>query len=181
MQSRVSDDTLFNIMLRSDIETITSICLTRPISYCSDEYFWKLKFDQSQLPILTKIWPTTLQGWRREYIRVDEATTKANNIITLLKNNDITFSHTSEQFNFKNILPLALRSAMYHFNPRYQTFTSLSLKYDDIAYKTNYRVVILSPDRLYHGFDIKLNDLYDVFTIIFYHYPSISYNIRYVG
>ena len=177
----ITDDDLFNIMLYSDIDTITNICLTRTISYCSDEYFWKLKFNQNHLPILTKTLPTTLKGWRHEYMRVDEAIAKTGEMIMLLKNNDVTFYYTSEEFNFKNILPLSLRAAMYHFNPRYQLFTTLSIKYDDTAYKSNYRVVILGPDRLYHGFDIKLDDLYDVLAIIFYHYPSISYNIRYVG
>ena len=180
----LSDDELFHLMLHSDINTITSICLTRTISYCTDEHFWKLKFGKEDLPILTKILPTTLQGWRKEYIRVDEAATKATDILNHVINKDVLFDYSSEQFNFKNILPLSLRSAMYNFNARYNSFTTLAVKYADYNGTgiNKYRVVIYNfKDRQYYGFDINVNDIYDVLTIVFYYYPNINYQFISVG
>ena len=176
MQSVFTDtmnqDNLFHLMMHSDINTVRSICLAKSIPYCHDAYFWKKKFDHDHLPILTQVLPMTLNEWRREYIRVETAADMALDILEHLQNNkaEVLMDQSSEEFNFKAILPFALRSAMRNYTPAHQTFDVLKIRYhrdnkywvSSVGVKTN-------------SFTIDFDDLYDVLTIIFYHYPDIIY------
>ena len=168
----LDDDALFNIMLNADIDTVTSICLTTNISYCDDLHFWKLYFGKNNLPILINPLPTTLSAWRREYKRVQSAALLTTELMAQLRQGYIiNLNYTSHQMNFKNILPPHLRSAIFNFTPRYQPFRSIRIKYNG-GYKI-YMVNNLDSNDL----NISNDDLYDILTIIFYHYPTIPYNI----
>lgn len=168
----IDDDALFNIMLNADIDTVTSICLTTNISYCDDAYFWKLYFGKNNLPILIKTLPTNLSVWRREYKRVQSAALLATELMFQLNQGyRMSLTYTSNQMDFKKILPLDLRSAIFNFTPRYQQFTRLIIKYDG-----GYKIYMIN-DLNSNDLAISHDDLYDILTIIFYHYPTIQYSI----
>jgi hypothetical protein len=163
----LTNDELFHLMLYSDIQTLTNICLSKNINYCHDSYFWKLKFGHDELPILTSILPTTLEGWRKEYIKVENAADKAFDILNQVKNGEIVLDYNDELMNFRKILPVKLRSSIYNFTPKYQSFNKIIIKYD----LTNniYYVYVRDTNII-----ITTDDLYDILTIIFYHYPNIN-------
>lgn len=171
MQSTFKDtmnqDNLFHLMLHSDIDTVVSICITHRIDYCNDAFFWEKKFDIDNLPILTTQLPTTLKEWRREYIRVETASLLALDLLQLPKTQSIIFNYSSNQFNFKDILPFQLRSLMYYYHPLHKTFQSLKITYQA---KDVYWINTGN-----NTFTIHFHDLHEVLTIIFYHYPNIPY------
>ena len=164
----MNQDNLFHLMIESDIDTVRSICLTQHISYCNDLYFWKLKFGHDDLPILTKELPTTLNEWRKEYIRVEKAADLAVEVLEKLKNKMVIFEYNDKQFNFKEILPFSLRSAMYYYTPKLQSFNKLAISHHK---QNQYWVKLIknTPE----SFNIDFENIYDVLTIIFYHYPNI--------
>lgn len=169
----MSDDDLFYLMLYSDMETMTNICLMRKINHCHDPYFWKLKFNLDKLPILTSDSPKTFNEWRAEYRRVDQAQNKALEMIDELQQNAIIFHYNDEQMNFKKILSMKLRSALQNYTPNYQKFNRLGISYN---FKRNVYDVNI---RGYQVADIDINadELYPILMIIFYHYPAIPYTL----
>ena len=170
----MNQDNLFHLMIESDIDTVRSICLTQHISYCNDPHFWKLKFDHDNLPIVTKELPATLNQWRKEYIRVETAADLAVEVLEKLQHKRliIVFTYNDKQFNFKEILPFSLRSAMHYYTKQYQSFNKLAIEYQGNKYG-----VAFYKDKSAH-FTINFEDIYNVLTIIFYHYPTISYEFR---
>jgi hypothetical protein len=149
--------------------------LTRNINYCQDDYFWNLKFGHDELPILTTILPTTFSGWRKEYIKVENAADKAFDVLSEIKNNAIVLNYNDQQMNFKKILSPKLRAAIYNFTPKYQSFDQIGIRYSRES--QHYFVKMISHIAL-DNVIIDVDDLYDILTIIFYHYPNMTYEYK---
>jgi hypothetical protein len=170
----MSHDDLFHLMLHSDINTLTSICLSQHLEYCDSSMFWKLKFGHDELPILVNKLPTNFKDWRNEYIKVDTAANKAYELINHIKDNktEALFNYNHDAFNFRNILSNTLKQALYQYTPNYKTFNHLSISFNHLADIYN---ITLFKNNNYVTINIELDDLYDVLIVIFYNYPDMVY------
>ena len=169
----LNNDHLFHLLLHSDISTVTSMrILTGQINWCDSDYFWKLKFGKDHLPILGPL-PDNFAMWRKEYIRTMNASIKAVNLLENAKEHDILFNYNNQYFNFKNILPSNLRSTIYNYSSKHQIFNQLRIRFDHD--KLKYIVRLITDQN--HSVDVYITyeNLYDILTIIFYHYRDIEY------
>lgn len=173
----LNHDNLFNILLHADINTVTSMCLTNHIDWCDSDYFWKLKFGKDELPILSPL-PTTFATWRKEYIRTMNASLEAVDLLELVNQNDVVFNYNDEYFNFKKILPPALRSAIFNYTPTHQKFNQLNIRKYNGNSINKYIVTLSTSSYKYVQVYISYENLYDILTILFYHYPDIGYELK---
>ena len=174
----LNHDNLFNILLHADINTVTNICLTSHIDWCDSDYFWKLKFGKDELPILSPL-PTNFSAWRKEYIRTMDASEAAVDLLEVVNTNDVVFNYNDEYLNLKTILPPHLRSALFNFTPSHQKFNQFKIrKYNSINSINKYIITLSTSQYKYVEIYISYEHLYDILTILFYHYPELDYQLK---
>ncbi len=161
----LSVDDLFYVLINSDIDTLTSVCLSQKNNPCTS-FFWKLKFEHDRLPILC-----TNTDWRTHYIQVNNAAIKTAEMVKHIKYNGIELNISSDILNYKKILSFRLRSIVYNFTSAYIKFDKLIITriHNDLF---KIKQVALTNN----SFSINENDINELFTIIFY-YHDINYKI----
>ena len=82
-ENMINKDTWLNVLLQSDTETLKTSCFINndTINICNDLQFWKLKFEQDNLPFLLK--KDTLENYIKNYNKIKKIKT---NIIKLYDN-----------------------------------------------------------------------------------------------
>lgn len=75
--------TTFNLLLKSDIETLTNFCFTSNTAHkiCQDKYFWEQKFKHDNIKIITE--QSLAISWIKEYKKVKQCIMDADDIITI--------------------------------------------------------------------------------------------------
>lgn len=163
----LSVDDLFYVLINADIDTLTSVCLSQKNNPCTS-FFWKLKFEQDALPILSN--PNNFNDWRSHYIKVNNASIKTTEMLK----HTVELNISSDMLNYKKILSFRLRSLVYNFTPDYMKFDKLMISHlrDDMV-----KVTHINPDyRTNYTFSMNQKDIHELFTIIFY-YHDIDYKI----
>ena len=86
MEPYLDNDTLYNVILNSDINTIQAYCVSSKNVYkmCDDKYFWLNKFQHDNLPILYTIEPINYQQWLLEYNYINDIKNTVYSFINLL-------------------------------------------------------------------------------------------------
>lgn len=148
-------------MLQSDVDTITNLCLTKHIPYCHNPHFWNLKFEHDGLLILGNPLPT-LNAWRKEYLKVDEATIKAHGLLN--RHGRILIYQDIEHLNLNE-----LQGPVYDILAMYKITGDL---YISRNLSNQYRVKVDTD-----WVDINIQDLLDLLTILYYHCPKLSYTM----
>lgn len=160
----LSVDDLFYVLINADIDTLTSVCLSQKNNPCTS-FFWKLKFEQDALPILSN--PTNFQDWRSHYIKVNNASIKTTEMLK----HTVELNISSDILNYKKILSFRLRSLVYNFTPDYMKFNQLAISHlHDDLFKVKH------IDLTNNSFSMNQKDIHELFTIIFY-YHDIDYKI----
>lgn len=82
-ENMINKDTWLNVLLQSDTETLKTSCFINndTVNICNDLQFWKLKFEQDNLPFLLK--KDTLENYIKNYNKIKKIKT---NIIKLYDN-----------------------------------------------------------------------------------------------
>ncbi len=82
-ENMINKDTWLNVLLQSDTETLKTSCFINKdtVNICNDLQFWKLKFEQDNLPFLLK--KDTLENYIKNYNKIKKIKT---NIIKLYDN-----------------------------------------------------------------------------------------------
>jgi hypothetical protein len=83
MEHIETDFIMFNILLKSDIDTITTLYQESDVAVriCNDKYFWEKKFEHDNLSILK--YRVDIGCWYDEYNEVKDSTIDADDIIKI--------------------------------------------------------------------------------------------------
>ena len=104
-----------------------------------------------------------------------DASQAAVDLLELVNKNHVVFHYNDEYLNLKTILPRHLRSALFNFTPSHQKFNQLKIrKYNYINSVNKYIVTLSTNQDKYVEIYISYQHLYDILTILFYHYPAIE-------
>ena len=90
----VPDDILFNILLKSDIETIKTYCTTHKNTLC-DAHFWVEKFKHDHV-LLFGQYPTIVSGWISKYEKMVKLKDTSKKILLI---NDIESTRINKRTN----------------------------------------------------------------------------------
>ena len=150
------DTLLFNIMMVSDIDTLTSICLTHRNPWCDSNYFWKLKFEQDGLQLLSFLTPDNLTSWRHAYL----LSSKIRDMIKYIDD------HNKIAFDIHRDIVKILPKLSFLFSGL-QT---------DVPFSWQLGIEYHMDDYIMHYFNrsihINYMNLYDLLALIFYNDPN---------
>ena len=150
-------DLLFNIMMVSDIETLTSICLSVKNPWCHDRHFWTLKFEHDGLEMIQFLSPTDLSSWRKAYM----LSSKVKDLINYLDGT--------------NKIGIGINPDITDILPKFSIF-KLDIDrgfYLMIGYDSRTKDYAMNFNKSVH---IKYKNLYDVLALMLYHYPYLHFD-----
>ena len=80
----INEDVWFNILLKTDIETMASVCLTNKIAnnICTQKHFWLNKLKMHHLPFFLTKMPKSINAWIKYYKDINHANYNAKVIIS---------------------------------------------------------------------------------------------------
>lgn len=83
MESLETDFIMFNVLIKSDINTISTLCQESSVAekICTDKYFWERKFEHDNLMIFK--YRNDIDSWWDEYNEVKDSTINADDIIKI--------------------------------------------------------------------------------------------------
>ena len=184
METYISDDILYSMMLNSDITTIKKICLTNKsaVRICNNIYFWKDKFNHDNLPLLfNDVIPQTVDEWRNEYEAIDSAVKSVKRIFNLIPNEEIVSRDKikismifSDEDELKMLLPRKLTKGIQVMGDQKIVI------YYNVYHNTTHIYYETPPDNMIYSrsLDININDSIDLLIMLMYYYPNYTIDIQ---
>jgi hypothetical protein len=177
---KMNNDTLTNILLLSDIDTITSMCLTsKNISnLCHDKNFWVSKFNMDNIPLLYINEPTNMKQWIKEYKKIKNASITANKVLNILKveNADIDYILLKFENNepITTLLPISFQNIINLNNKDTQEIAISYIGNNDT--KIIYSLYDKDTDNEIVTVSQKISDITikKILTSLIYYYPYIK-------
>ena len=161
------NDVLFNILLYSDIQTIKNYNMIK--NNVLDKHFWVTKFNQDHLPLLSH--PFNTIEWIKEYIKIDRATTRANDFMPLYNIDTrivITYNETQKPLLIKYLFTQEdYYDLSLHLGEKNKQ--SLSIGRNKLGY------ALYEPMSFYIVYRniININDIKQLLIKVFYQIPEL--------
>lgn len=184
IQPEIHSDILYNVMMHSDIDTLSDTCRGNKITQkiCSDKSFWLEKFDRDGLPFFSDVIPKTTGKWIYEYRRTERVINDLPDVLKFLTNQHgdtfqgatIRGTINSPVLNFP-WLPEHLKNQV---NFPTQSFDSvivmfyIQIPYIWITYK--YNNIYVNTSELI----VTNNEMQNALELFMYTYPDITLTLR---
>jgi hypothetical protein len=108
-QHEMNKDTWLNVLLQSDMDSLKTSCSLNKTTnnLCHSDYFWEMKFEHDNLPLIMSKYPIMVNEWIKEYTKINNAYHAAYKFVNyIIKNKRKDFyiiSFDEETYNLNKI------------------------------------------------------------------------------